>query len=61
MYTDKRHDNYFPCRKEICMWEHVWSGIKQGILSKEEETINEIRRLTGVIQKMSNIKMTDPS
>jgi hypothetical protein len=47
MYTDKRHDNYFPCRRKICMWEHVWSWIK---LFNEEETINMIRKLVGVIK-----------
>jgi len=43
-------DNYFPCMKKICMWEHVWSGIKLRILFNEEETINMIRKLVGVIK-----------
>jgi len=30
-------DNYFPCRRKICMWEHVWSSTKQRILFNEEE------------------------
>jgi len=37
MHTDKRHDNYFPCRRKICIWEHVWSWIIQRILFNEEE------------------------
>jgi len=50
MYTGKRHDNYFPCRKNICMWEHVWSWIKLRILFNEEEVIKMIRKLVGVIK-----------
>jgi len=50
MYTDKRHDNYFPCIKKISVWEHVWSWIKQRILFNEEETIKMVRRLTGVVK-----------
>jgi len=46
MYTD----NYFPCRKKICMWEHVWSWIKLRILFNKEEVIKMIRRLTRVIK-----------
>jgi len=40
MYTD----NYFPCRKKICMWEHVWNWIKLRIL------FNMISKLVGVIE-----------
>jgi len=29
-------DNYFPCRRKICMWLHVWSW-KKRILFNEEE------------------------
>jgi len=50
MYTDKRHDNSFPCRNKICMWEHVWSWIKLRILFNEEEVTNMIRKLVGVIK-----------
>jgi len=42
-------DNYFPCRKKICLWEHVWSWIKLRILFKEEE-MDMIRKLMGVIK-----------
>jgi len=46
MYTD----NYFPCRKKICMCEHVWSWIKLRILFNKEEIINMIRKLVVVIK-----------
>jgi len=47
---DMHADKYFPCRKKICMWEFLWSWIKQRILFNEEETIKMIRRLVGVIK-----------
>jgi hypothetical protein len=43
MQTDKGYDSYFPCRKKLCMWEHVWSWIKLF-----NEVTNFIRRLTGM-------------
>jgi len=43
-------DNYFPCRRKICMREHVWSWTKLRILFKEEEIMNMIRKLMGVIE-----------
>jgi len=43
-------DNYFPCRKKVCMWEHVWNWIKLRILFSEEEIIDMRRKLLGVIE-----------
>jgi len=41
----------------VCEW-HVWSWTKQRTLFNEE-VINMVKGLIGVIKKMSNTKMTD--
>jgi len=63
MYTDKRHDKNLlqPLSMQeedyVCEW-HVWSWTKQRTLFNEE-VINMVKGLIGMIKKMSNTKMTD--
>ncbi|GBC70411.1 hypothetical protein HRbin02_00178 [Candidatus Calditenuaceae archaeon HR02] len=43
-------DSYFPCMRESCMLEHVWSWMKLRILLQEEWVKDTLKRLVGVIK-----------